>query len=60
MYFKKKKKKINITGDLAASEATNIYKKNKIADDILNKEQKEKIIKNEKYNEVLRKINEFY
>ena len=58
--FGKKFKKINITGDLMASKAVNIYKKNKNADKLLNNEQKKKINKNQKYNKVLRKFNEFF
>ena len=57
--YKQKLKEIYITGDVAASKATEIYQSQKIASKLLNIEQKKKITQNNKYNEILRKINEF-
>ncbi len=57
--FKQKLKEINITGDVAASKATEIYQSQKIASKLLNNEQKKKVFQNQKYNEILRKLNEF-
>ena len=50
--------KTNITGDLEASKASNIDNKKNISN-LLDENQKEKINKNKKYQEIKRKLSEF-
>tara|TARA_B100001559_G_C16385902_1_gene568801 strand:+ start:213 stop:1010 length:798 start_codon:yes stop_codon:yes gene_type:complete len=57
--YKQKLKTTHITGDVAASQATEIYQSKKIASELLDIEQKKKISQNNKYNEILAKLNEF-
>ena len=55
--YKEHLKNINITGDNEAINSSNIFKKEKIAINLISDEQKEKINKNQKFIEIIKKLN---